>query len=283
MVSKSKGGRRRPDTTKKSSAFDSKVAVVTGAASGIGRELARQLAAAGATLAISDVDRAGLNETRKACGDAEVRAYPLDVSKREAVFAHAAAVKRDFGDVHFLFNNAGVSLAATFEHSTIEELEWLLGINLWGVIYGTKAFLPTMLAQREGCIVNLSSVFGLIGMPAQSAYNIAKFGVRGLTESLWRELDGTGVRAVSVHPGGIRTRIEKSAPLGKFAGDYERKVMKAVADALVTPAEDCAREILAGVAEGSKRIVTGNNARLIDLAARISPDHYGALFKRLGF
>ena len=177
-----------------------KVAVVTGAGAGIGRELALQLAQRGARLALSDVDMTGLEETRQLCNGAEVRPYRVDVSARYEVFAHADAVRQDFGTAHYVFNNAGVSLAASFDHSTIEEIERLLGINLWGVIYGTKAFLPLLLAQREGHIVNMSSIFGLVGVPGQSAYNISKFGVRGLTESLWRELRHTGVKATTVHP-----------------------------------------------------------------------------------
>ena len=264
-------------------AYKGKVAVITGAGSGIGRELARLLAKHGARLALSDVSKASLAETVALCGQkADVRAYPLDVAKRAAVFAHADDVQRDFGAAHFLFNNAGVSLAATFEHMTIEELEWLLGINMWGVIYGTKAFLPLMLAQREGHIVNLSSIFGFVGVPAQSAYNISKFAVRGLTECLWAELAGTGVKATCVHPGGIRTNIEKAAPLGKFAGDYEKQVMATVAKMLVTPPEDCARDIVEGVARGDKRIVTGKNAMLVDYASRISPRFYGSVLKAVG-
>jgi NAD(P)-dependent dehydrogenase (short-subunit alcohol dehydrogenase family) len=264
-------------------AYKGKVAVITGAGSGIGRELARLLAGRGARLALSDIGKAGLAETVKLCGRrADVRAYPLDVSKRAPVFAHAKAVQRDFGAVHFLFNNAGVSLAATFEHMTIEELEWLLGINLWGVVYATKAFLPQMLAQREGHVVNISSIFGFVGVPTQSAYNISKFAVRGLTECLWAELSGTGVRATCVHPGGIRTNLDKAAPLGRFAGDYERRIMGTIGEMLVTPPEDCARDIVEGVARGDKRIVTGKNAALMDYAARISPEYYGTVLKAVG-
>ena len=264
-------------------AYQGKVAVITGAGSGIGRELARQLAAHGARLALSDISDAGLAETKKLCGrKTEVRTYALDVSKRLAVFAHADQVQRDLGPTHFLFNNAGVSIAATFEHMTVEELEWLLGINLWGVVYATKAFLPGMLAQRAGHIVNLSSIFGFVGVPTQSAYNISKFGVRGLTECLWAELSGTGVKATCVHPGGIRTNIDRSAPLGKFAGDYERKIMNTISEMLVTPPEDCAREIIDGVARGQKRIVTGKNAVLVDYVSRISPEYYGTVLKAFG-
>jgi short-subunit dehydrogenase len=173
-------------------------------------------------------------------------------------------------------------LIATVEHSTIEEIEWLLGINLWGVIYGTKAFLPMMLERRSGCIVNLSSIFGLVGVPTQSAYNMSKFAVRGLTESLWRELEGTGVRAVSVHPGGIRTNIDKAGRMGRNAGDYERQLFATVGNLLVTPPEQCAGDILRGVEHGAKRILTGKSSRLVELASRIAPRSYGVLFKRLG-
>ena len=262
--------------------YQDKVAVITGAGSGIGRELARLLGARGARLAISDINEAGLAETAGLCAAAAPRTYRLDVSRREQVFAHAEAVRRDFGAADFLFNNAGVSLAATFEHSTIEEIEWLLGINLWGVIYGTKAFLPMMLERRSGCIVNISSVFGLIGVPTQSAYNISKFGVRGLTESLWRELEDTGVRAVTVHPGGISTNIAKSARFSDNAGEYEQEKFGTVDKLLVTPAADCARDIVDGVARGAKRILTGKSSTLIDLAARIAPRSYGTLLKKFG-
>jgi NAD(P)-dependent dehydrogenase (short-subunit alcohol dehydrogenase family) len=264
------------------SRFKDKVAVVTGAGSGIGRELARELAKRGAQLAISDVNDQALAETAGLCAAAKVRTYRLDVSSRAEVFEHAAAVKREFGAAHFVFNNAGVSIAATFEHITIEELEWLLGINLWGVIYGTKAFLPLMLEQREGHIVNISSVFGFVGIPTQSAYNIAKFGVRGLTECLWRELEGTGVKATSVHPGGIKTNIDRAAPMGKFAGETERKMMEAIGKMLVTPPEQCAREILDGVERGAKRIVTGESARMVDYLARLLPASYGRVLARKG-
>ena len=257
------------------SRFKNKVAVVTGAGSGIGRELARQLAARGARVAISDVNAEALAETAKLCGRGKTRRYRLDVSSCTAVFAHAKAVQRDLGGAHFLFNNAGIALAATFEHMTIEELERVLSINLWGVLYGTKAFLPLMLEQGEGCIVNLSSIFGFVAIPTQSAYNISKFAVRGLTECLWRELEGTGVRAVCVHPGGIKTNIDGGAPMGKLAGDTERRMMEVISGQLVTPAKECAKKILDGVERGAKRIVTGHNAKLVDLLQRLLPEDYG--------
>jgi len=264
--------------------YEGKVAVITGAGSGIGMELARQLAARGARLALSDVDAGGLEHTVRVIGAGpEVRTYLLDVSKRDAVFAHAADVKRDFGTAHFVFNNAGVSLAATIEHASIEEIEWLLSINLWGVIYGTKAFLPMLLAQHEGCIVNISSVFGLVAVPCQGLYHISKFAVRGLTECLWRELEGTGVRAVSVHPGGIRTAIAKAAPMAKRANATELAMVKKISDSLQTSPEDCAADVLKQIARGRNRVVTGSRARLIELLPRLFPYRYGRVLAGLGF
>ena len=262
--------------------FRGKVAVVTGAGSGIGRELALQLATRGARLALSDMNMAGLRETAALCGAAEVRCYELNVATRDAVFAHAAEVQRDFGTAHFIFNNAGVTLAATFEHMTPEEMEWLLNIDLYGVIWGSKAFLPMMLAQREGHIVNISSIFGLVGFPCQSAYNIAKFGVRGLNECLWRELEGSGVKAVSVHPGGIKTNFAKAAPFGKFANHLEHDMMAKTDQLLITPVADCVFAILDGIARGRDRIVVGKLSWIASMLPRLLPRGYHAVFKMLG-
>lgn len=260
------------------SIFKSKVAVITGAGSGIGRALAQQAAAKGARLALSDINAAGLAETVGTLpAGTEARTYILDVSKRDAVLAHAADVNRDFGGAHFLFNNAGATVIGTFEHLSLDEIDWQLGINLWGVIYGTKAFLPIMLEQRDGCIVNISSVFGLIGFPLQSAYNISKFGVRGLTECLWSELDGTGVRAVCVHPGGIKTNIEKSGRRAAKSGEDEAVFETMAAELLSTPPEKCAADIIAGVERGKRRILTGSKSRQFWWMGRFLTNSYPAL------
>lgn len=262
--------------------FRGKVAVITGAGSGIGRALAVKLAAEGARLALSDVNSAGLDETLRALPfGTYVRAYTLDVSSRAAFFAHADEVLRDFGAVHFVFNNAGTTIAGTFAHLTIEEIEWQLGINLWGVIYGTKAFLPRMLAQKEGCIVNMSSVFGLLSYPMQSAYNISKFGVRGLTECLWSELDGTGVRAVCVHPGGIKTGFEKVARICAAADAEEARFVELAGTLLKTSPEDCATDILDGIRRGRKRVITGNKSSTMFWMSRLFPNSYPRLLKML--
>jgi NAD(P)-dependent dehydrogenase (short-subunit alcohol dehydrogenase family) len=262
--------------------FADKVVVITGAGSGIGRALAQRFAGKSARLALSDVDPKGLDETLKslpavtqACG------YALDVSNRQAVFAHAADVKRDFGTAHCVVNNAGATMIGTIEHMTVDEIEWQLGINLWGVIYGTKAFLPMLLAQSDGCIVNISSVFGLVGYPAQGAYNISKFGVRGLTECLWNELEGTGVRAICVHPGGIRTNIEKAGRRCAAAGEEEAR-FSALADKLLqTSPDECAADIIAGIERGKKRIITGNRSSSLFWLSRLMPNAYPAILKRV--
>jgi NAD(P)-dependent dehydrogenase (short-subunit alcohol dehydrogenase family) len=264
------------------SCFKDKVVVITGAGSGIGRALAQGLAAKGARLALSDINAVGLEATILALpAGSDVRGYPLDVASREAVFEHAAAVQRDFGTAHFVINNAGATVVGTVAHLSIEEIEWQLGINLWGVIYGTKAFLPMLLAQREGCIVNISSVFGLVGFPLQAAYNISKFGVRGLTECLWSELDGTGVRAVCVHPGGIRTAIDKAGRRSAASGVEESAFDVMAADMLVTPPEDCAADIIAGVERGRRRIVTGHKSTSLFWLSRLFPNTYPRLLKAL--
>jgi NAD(P)-dependent dehydrogenase (short-subunit alcohol dehydrogenase family) len=262
--------------------FAKRVVVITGAGSGIGRALAQQLGAKGARLALSDVNRQSLDETLNSLpAGTDARAYVVDVSSREAVFAHADEVTRDFGTAHFVISNAGTTMLGTIAHLSIEEIEWLLGINLWGVIYGTKAFLPMMLKQREGCIVNISSVFGLLTFPAQGAYNISKFGVRALTECLWAELEGTGVRAVSVHPGGIRTNISSAGRRCKDAGAEEARAEQSVEKMLLTPPEECAAQIIAGLERGRKRIVPGHKGSTLYWLSRLLPNHYHAVVKAL--
>ena len=264
------------------SVFANKVAVITGAGSGIGRALAQRLAGKGARLALSDVNAKGLDETLQSLpAVAEARGYTLDVSSRQAVFAHADDVKRDFGTAHCVINYAGATVVGTVAHLSIEEIEWQLGINLWGVIYGTKAFLPMMLAQRAGCIVNISSVFGLVSFPAQGAYNISKFGVRGLTECLWNELDGTGVRAICVHPGGIRTNIEKAGRRCAASGEEEARFSALADKLLLTSPDECAADIIAGIERGRKRIVTGNRSTSLFWLSRLLPNSYPAILKRI--
>nr|WP_249220600.1 SDR family oxidoreductase [Burkholderia cenocepacia] len=260
--------------------FKDQVVVITGAGSGIGRALAIELALKGARLALSDISESGLAQTLAQLPiGVSAGSYVLDVSNREAMLRHADDVVRDFGQIDFVINNAGTSVLATVEHATLEEFEKVIGINLWGVIYGTKAFLPMMLARRQGCIVNVSSVFGLVATPCSAAYTISKFGVRGLTETLWQELEGTGVRAVLVHPGGINTGISK-VPKAAHETEFERRLLAANKRQMTTTPEQCAREIVAGLVRGNKRLLVGNGARSLQWIARLFPDSYGALVRR---
>jgi NAD(P)-dependent dehydrogenase (short-subunit alcohol dehydrogenase family) len=265
--------------------FQGKVAAITGAGSGIGRALALGLAPLGARLALSDINPMTLAETMQLLPTGvDARSYPLDVSSREAVFRFAADVQRDFGAAHFIFNNAGTGVFATVENVEIEEIEKVLSINLWGTVYGTKAFLPIMLAQKEGCIVNISSGFGLLAAPCQAAYCMSKFAVRALGETLWHELLGTGVRAVVVHPGGINTNIAQNSLRAKRTGPLEQKLMKSVGGKLITTPQDCAGQIIRGLQSGKNRLLVGAGAKATQRLVRLLPNSYGAVLRRqLGF
>lgn len=259
-----------------------KVAVITGAGSGIGRALAQQLAKEGAQLALSDINIAGLDETISSLPkNIKVKGYQVDVSSEEAVFANAEQIRADFGTVHLLFNNAGTTLVGLFDNLSLDEIRWIVDINLWGVLYSTKAFLPTMLEQREGCIVNVSSVLGLVGFPANSAYAITKFGVRGLTESLWCELAGTGVEAVCVHPGGINTGFDSRVRFASKAGEFERATQNKVSGQMRTTPDECAAEILQGIRKGHRRIVVGRFSSVLFWLPRLLPESYHGVLKLL--
>jgi NAD(P)-dependent dehydrogenase (short-subunit alcohol dehydrogenase family) len=263
-----------------------RVAVVTGAASGIGRALAFELAREGAALALSDVDEAGLAEThaRAAAIGVRVTSERLDVADRAAVHAHAERVVAEHGRVNLVINNAGVGLGATISDMSYSDLEWLFGINFWGVVYGTKAFLPHLVQSGEGHVVNLSSVFGLIAVPGQGAYNAAKFAVRGFTECLRMELEleGAPVSATCVHPGGIQTNIARKARFVARAGSPSREEMNELFDRMArTTAEAAARTILRGVKRNARRVLIGADARAISALQRLLPSGYQPLVVRL--
>lgn len=251
------------------------VVVITGAASGIGRALARELDGRGARLALSDIDLDGVQATAATCRSA--RAYPLDVADRDAVRAHADQVVADHGRVDVVVNNAGVALAADVLEQSDEDIDWLLGINLHGVISGTQAFLPHLVATR-GHVVNISSVFGIMGIPSQSIYNAAKFGVRGYTEALAIEMDlgRTGVRVHCVHPGGIATNIANNSRMAPTR-DREQLVDTFNRVFLRTSPEAAARAIVRGVDRNRRRILVGADARAILLGEKL----LGARYQRL--
>jgi len=254
-----------------------KVAVVTGAASGIGRALSMTLAANGARLALADRDESGLEETRRQVTDlaGEVRSYRVDVSDRAAVLAFAEKAQRDFGAIDLLINNAGVSSSGRVEELSYETLEWTLGVNLWGVIHGTKAFLPHLLTRPEAGIVNVSSVYGLMGIPGQAAYCTSKFAVRGFTEALRQELHGTSVSVVLVFPGGVQTNIVKNSRSDlKLRPDELDQGKREFEASLKTTAQAAAATIVEGIRRKRPRVLIGQDAKAMDLLARLMPESY---------
>jgi NAD(P)-dependent dehydrogenase (short-subunit alcohol dehydrogenase family) len=251
--------------------------VITGAGSGIGRALALRLSAHGCPVAIVDADAQALQETAAAVA-APVMTRTLDVRDRHGQLAFAAEVS-DWAPapIGAVFNNAGVALSSTVTEASPEDDDWLLAVNFDGVIHGVRAFLPVLLKQGSGAIVNTSSVFGLAGIPYQSAYCASKFAVRGFTESLRHELAGTGVRAITVHPGGVRTNIVRNGrmhadPRGL---DRSREQMAAEFEANVrTTPERAAETIHRGVDAGKARILVGADAYVFDALTRIAPTNY---------
>jgi butyryl-CoA dehydrogenase len=264
--------------------FDGRVAAITGAGSGIGRALAQQLAVRGAHLALSDIDEAGLAETVTLCEGSPVKVTSkrVDVADRAAVHSWADEVVADHGRVNLVCNNAGVAVAASIESVSYEDFDWLMDINFWGVVHGTKAFLPHLKTADEGHIVNLSSVFGLISVPTQAVYNASKFAVRGFTDALRIELEAerSTVSCTTVHPGGIKTNIARNA---RFDASLTGGRVDPAADfhkiAMTTP-EKAARVILGAVERNKRRVLVGPDAKAIDLLSRLPAGLYQRVLAR---
>lgn len=255
-----------------------KVVVVTGAGSGIGRALAFALSKEKAVLALADIDPDGLQATQREIGantGRESRIYPVDVAKREQVSEFAQKVNQDFGKVDLVINNAGVSSSGRVHELTYDTLEWTININLWGVIHGTKAFLPHLMERPEAGIVNISSVYGLLGIAGQAAYCTSKFAVRGFTESLRQELSNTNIFVTLVFPGGIKTNIAKNSRTD-YSVDEEtyRKGLQQFETMLKTSPEEAAQAIINGIKHKSPRVLIGKDARQIDFLARFNPNSY---------
>ena len=257
-------------------AFNNKVAAITGAGSGIGRAVAEALAAEGCHLALSDIDDVGLAETVGRCErhPVKVSSQSLDVADRDAMFAWADQVVAEHGKANLIFNNAGVSLGANVDEMSVEDFKWLMDINFWGVVHGTQAFLPHLKESGDGHVVNISSVFGLVSIPTQSAYNAAKFAVRGFTDALRIELEieGAPVSSTTIHPGGIKTNIVRNGrtELGELrAGtDREAEIEEFEKTALTTP-EKAAQQILTAVRRNRRRALIGPDAKVFDVVSRL--------------
>ncbi|MBM4482033.1 SDR family NAD(P)-dependent oxidoreductase [Rhodococcus hoagii] len=259
------------------SEFAGKVCVITGAGSGIGRALALNLAGQGAKLALSDMDSVGLAETVRqveALG-ADVKSDHLDVTQREAVLSYADAVVAHFGKVNQVYNNAGIAFHGEVERSEFKDIERIMDVDFWGVVNGTKAFLPHVIASGDGHIVNVSSLFGLLSIPGQSAYNAAKFAVRGFTESLRQEMliAKHPVKVTCVHPGGIKTAIARNATMpdgddqATLAQFFDRRLAR-------TTPEEAAKTITTGVRKGKPRVLIGADAKFLDAWVRIVGPSY---------
>lgn len=269
--------------------FAGKVAAITGAGSGMGRSLALALARRGCEVALSDVDEKTVAETAglvKSVSSVRVTRKRVDVSERDAVFAWADDVVRDHGRCNLIFNNAGISYAATVSGAEYPDVERILDIDFWGVVHGTKAFLPHLRASGDGHVVNTSSVFGLIAFPGQCSYNAAKFAVRGFTEALRIELEITGapVSATCVHPGGIKTNIARASKchpsLAELGIEDIDNAGRRFERAFRTTADEAAEIILRGVQRNDRRVLVGTDAKLLDLLQRVVPNRYHALVAR---
>ncbi|MCW2550946.1 MAG: acetoin dehydrogenase [Mycobacterium sp.] len=258
--------------------------VITGAASGIGRALAQRLSSYSCPVAIADVDERALKETEASLGGPTLTRV-LDVRDAQDQLAFAEEVRNWApAPLGAVFNNAGVAVSSPVLDTVVEDDAWLWDINFHGVVNGTRAFLPILVEQDCGAIVNTSSVYGLVGMPTQSAYCAAKFAVRGFTDSLRQELRGTGVRAVNVHPGGINTNIVRNArfrqdPAGQ-GRSHEQMVREFAAITMTQPAK-AAEIIHRGVERGKARILVGPDAHMIDALARLAPTHYYDILTRV--
>ena len=261
--------------------FAGKVAAVTGAGSGIGQALAIELARSGASVAISDVDTEGLAATEehlKAIG-APVKADRLDVTEREAFELYADAVKAHFGKVNQIYNNAGIAFAGDIEVSQFKDIERVMDVDFWGVVNGTKVFLPHLIESGDGHVINISSVFGLFSVPGQAAYNAAKFAVRGFTEALRQEMTAAGhpVKVTTVHPGGIKTNIARN--MTAVEGFDKDELAQAFDQKLAhTTPQKAAQIILDGVRKNRARVLVGADAKALDLIVRATGSGYQRLF-----
>ena len=250
--------------------FEDKVAVVTGAASGIGRATALRLAERGCAIALADIDDAGLESVAKELSErgTTVSTHRVDVSSSSQMESFAGEVEDTHGAADILINNAGVVIAGTFEQQRLEDLEWLVGINYWGVVYGCHFFLPLLKRREEAHIVNLSSMFGFLGLPEQSGYCATKAAVRALSESLWTELRGDRIGVTSIHPGCIDTSIIQS---GRMEDEASRSEIQTFFSSRGASPDTVAQAILKGIEKNKLRVRVRPESVATEWMKRISP------------
>jgi NAD(P)-dependent dehydrogenase (short-subunit alcohol dehydrogenase family) len=250
--------------------IEGRIAVVTGAASGIGRATALRLAEKGCALALADIDLAGLEETARQAArfGTKVMTERVDVSSSPAVEAFARQVESFHGGAHILVNNAGVVIAGPFAEQRLADLEWLVGINYWGVVYGCHHFLPLLRRQDEGHIVNLSSLFGLLGLPQQSGYCATKAAVRALSESLYAELRRDRIGVTTVHPGCIDTAIVQS---GRMQDESIRRSVQSLFERRGAPPDVVARAIVRAIERDTLFVRVRPETVASDWAKRLFP------------
>ena len=270
------------------SSFKNKVAAITDAGSGMGQALSISLAKKGCAVAISDIDESTLNETlEKTSPYGNVTVHAVNVAERRQVERFAAEVQAQHGKINMIFNNAGVSVTNSVARFSYEDFEWLMDINFWGVVYGTKAFLPYLERVDEAHIVNTASIFGVIAVPTQSAYNASKFAVRGFTYALRQELEDTHIGVSCVQPGGVKTNIAQASryvPSDNDSLTKEEFINRFEHMAQLTP-EQAAEQILRGVLGNKTQILVGRDAKLLALIERLFPVSYhrvlGAVWSKL--
>lgn len=259
-----------------------KTVVVTGAGSGIGRALALALTKEGANLALSDINEDALGATvtlcRQVSDSQKISQDKLDVSDRQAFFSYAEKVVQEFGEVHGVINNAGVAVMCDIEDVEFDDFEWIMGINFWGMVYGTKAFLPHLRKSSPSFVLNISSIFGIVAAAGNGTYNASKFAIRGFTEALRQELVDTDITVISVHPGGINTSI---ADVARLRGDYDKDDVENFKKILVHSPEFAAKTIVNGIKKQKNRVLIGYDAKLLDFFQRLMPVKYDKVIKLL--